>query len=161
MDAQTTKPTGCCEPFNPEPWQDKEVAWDNKKFIEDRVFTLFYIPMNFGSVITRMNKKVEGAGAKIPDFLCLSDHTSKWNMNLYLATDKDVPDAENVTLSGKLLSRVYEGSFRETGKWHQDFDSFVKNKGLPVKKMYTWYTTCPKCAKVYGKNYVVLFAQVG
>ncbi|TSC93668.1 MAG: hypothetical protein CEN91_156 [Candidatus Berkelbacteria bacterium Licking1014_85] len=23
------------------------------------------------------------------------------------------------------------------------------------------YTTCPKCAKVYGKNYVVLFAQVG
>jgi len=23
-----------------------------------------------------------------------------------------------------------------------------------------WYTTCPKCAKVYGKNYVVTIAEV-
>jgi hypothetical protein len=25
--------------------------------------------------------------------------------------------------------------------------------------MYMWYTTCPKCAKVYGKNYVVILAK--
>jgi hypothetical protein len=24
-----------------------------------------------------------------------------------------------------------------------------------------WYTTCPKCAQKYGKNYVVIIAQVG
>jgi len=23
-----------------------------------------------------------------------------------------------------------------------------------------WYTTCPKCAKKYGKNYVVIIAEV-
>jgi hypothetical protein len=26
-------------------------------------------------------------------------------------------------------------------------------------RMYQWYTTCPKCAKKYGKNYVVIIAQ--
>jgi hypothetical protein len=27
------------------------------------------------------------------------------------------------------------------------------------KKTYCYYTTCPRCAKKYGKNYVVLLAQ--
>ena len=27
-------------------------------------------------------------------------------------------------------------------------------------KMLEWYTTCPKCAKAYGKNYVVIIAEV-
>jgi hypothetical protein len=26
--------------------------------------------------------------------------------------------------------------------------------------MYMWYTTCPKCAKKYGKNYVTIIAQI-
>ncbi len=25
---------------------------------------------------------------------------------------------------------------------------------------FNYYTTCPKCAKKYGKNYVVILAQV-
>ena len=37
---------------------------------------------------------------------------------------------------------------------------YVKAKRRELKKMYFFYTTCPKCAKVYGKNYVVLFAKV-
>ena len=28
--------TGCCQRFKPEPWQDKEIAWDNKLFLKDR-----------------------------------------------------------------------------------------------------------------------------
>lgn len=28
-----------------------------------------------------------------------------------------------------------------------------------LKKMFFYYTACPKCAKAYGKNYVVLLAQ--
>jgi len=30
----------------------------------------------------------------------------------------------------------------------------------PLDKLYFGYTTCPSCAKAYGKNYVVLFAKV-
>lgn len=150
----------CCPKFNPEPWDNKVFEWENKKFIKNKVCTLFYMPMNFGSVIKRMNTKVEKAGANMPDWLCLSDHTSKWNMDIYLAVDKEVADIENISLSGKFLSKVYEGNFKETGKWRKDFESFAKQKGFEIEKWYMWYTTCPKCAKKYGKNYVVFIAKV-
>jgi hypothetical protein len=155
-----TKKTECCPKFDPAPWDGKIFEWDNKKFIKDRVYTFFYMPLNFGSVITRMMKKIEDTGAVVPGWLCLSDHTSKWNMDIFVAVDKEIPDAENVTLSGKFLSKVYEGPFKDTGKWCKDFESFSKGKGLEVEKQYMWYTTCPKCAKKYGKNYVVIIAKI-
>jgi hypothetical protein len=96
----------------------------------------------------------------MPDWLCLSDHTSKWNMDLYLAVDKEIAEAENISLSGQYLSKVYEGNYNETGKWMKDFESFVKNKGYEMGKLYMWYTTCPKCAKKYGKNYVVFITML-
>ena len=150
----------CCPKFNPSHWDNKNIEWQNKRFIKDRVFTLLYMPINFGSVITKIIGKAEKAGAVMPDMLCLSEHTSMWNMNIYLAVDKEVPEAKNVTLSGKFFSRVYEGRFKDTGKWCKDFEDFMKSKGREVKKMYMWYTTCPKCAKKHGKNYVVIIAQV-
>lgn len=149
----------CCPKFNPEPWDEKSFEWQDRKFIKDKVFTLFYMPMNFGAVIRRMMTKVDKAGASVPGWLCLSDHTSKWNMDLYLAVDKEIPEATNTALSGKYVSRVYEGNFKETGKWCKDFESWVKGQGFDVKKWYMWYTTCPKCAKKYGKNYVVIIGK--
>jgi len=150
----------CCPKFNPELWDDKTFEWDNKKFIKDKVFTLFYMPVNFGSAMRRMDKKVTAVGAVVPDWLCLSDHTSQWNMDLYLAVDQEIPGAENKTINGKFYSKVYEGDFRDTGKWCKDYDEILKSKGLTCKKMYMWYTTCPKCAKKYGKNYVAIISQV-
>jgi len=150
----------CCPKFDPAPWDDKIFEWQDKKFIKDKVCTLFYMPVNFGAVIKRMMAKVEAAGAKTPDNICLSDHTSKWNMNLYLAVDKEIPGAENMTLSGKFWSKVYEGNFRETGKWCKDYEALAKSKGMNIKKMYMWYTTCPKCEKKYGKNYVAIVGEV-
>ena len=150
----------CCPEFNPDPWDGKILEWKNKRFIRNKVFTIFYMPMNFSSIIRKLNRKVEKAKAKIPDRLCLSDHTSKWNMDVYLAVDKEIQNANNVTLSGKLLSKVYEGPFKDTGKWCKDFESYAKNKDLSIRKWYMWYTTCPNCAKKYGRNYVVIIAEV-
>ena len=117
------------------------------------------MPINFGAVMKRLNACVEKAGATMPEWLCLSDHTSKWNMNLYLAVDKEIPQANNIKLSGNFYSRVYEGNFNETGKWSADFEVQAKIKGVKIDKMYMWYTTCPKCAKKYGKNSVVIIAK--
>ncbi len=150
----------CCPKFNPKPWDKKLFTWKNKRFVKDHVFTLFYIPLNFGSVITRLNQKVEKAKAEIPGWLCLSDHTSKFNMDLYLAVDREVPGAENTTLSGKFLSKVYEGDFKKTGEWCEDFKAYAESRKLRIKKWYMWYTTCPKCAKKYGRNYVVIICEV-
>jgi hypothetical protein len=160
MTTTTEQNSTCCPPFNPEPWDNKIFEWNNKKFIKDHVCTLFYMPMNFGTVMKRLNQKIEKVGAGIPDWLGLSDHTSKWNMDIYLAVDREIPGAENTTLSGKYYCRVYEGPFKETGKWCKDFESIVNGKGFKIKKWFMWYTTCPKCAKKYGKNYVVIFGQL-
>ncbi len=46
------------------------------------------------------------------------------------------------------------------GKWAKEMTSYVSEKGHTIKQLYFYYTTCPKCAKAYGKNYVVLLAQV-
>ena len=81
-------------------------------------------------------------------------------MDLYLAVDKDIPGYENTTLNGNFFSRIYEGPFKDTGKWCKDFEAHAKSKGFSIKKWYMWYTTCPKCAKKYGKNYVAIISQV-
>jgi|SRR5665647_330155 len=150
----------CCPKFDPKPWDDQLFEWKDKKFIKDNVFTIFYMPVNFGKAMVRLNKAVTNAGGTIPDSLGLSDHTSKWNMDIYLAVDKEVPGAKNTSLSGKYFSKVYEGPFRDTEKWCKDFENVLKSKGLTQNKMFMWYTTCPKCAKKYGKNYVAILAQV-
>ncbi|MFA6088938.1 MAG: hydrolase [Candidatus Woesearchaeota archaeon] len=150
----------CCQKFNPKPWDKKNFVWKNKRFIKDKVFTLFYIPINFGSVMVRLNKKIETANVKMSDFLCLSECTSMWNMNVYLAVDKEIPNAENIVMSGKFVSKVYEGDYKNMGTWIKDFQSFAKEKKLILEKTYQWYTTCPKCAKKYGKNYVVFVGKI-
>jgi hypothetical protein len=160
MTTQSEPNATCCPEFNPTPWDDKTFEWTDKRFIKARVFTLFYMPVGFGRVMKKLDEKVKKAGAVIPDWLCLSDHTSSWNMDVYLAVDKEIAGAENTTLSGKFYSKVYEGPFNNTGKWCKDFEELAKSKGYSIKKWFMWYTTCPKCAKKYGKNYVAIISRV-
>ncbi len=150
----------CCPEFNQAAWDNQVIEWDKKRFIKGRVCTFMFMPLNFGGAMRKMNALVEKAGAGIPDWLCLSDHTSKWNMDLFLAVDREIPGAENTVLTGKYFGRVYEGPFRDTGKWTEDYKAAAKERGLEIKKWYMWYTTCPKCAKKYGKNYVVIICEI-
>lgn len=156
----SNEPTQCCPPFLPDPWHDHTFDWSNKPFIRASVCTLFYMPLNFGGAIKRLTAITGKAGAATPDWLCLADHTSKWNMDLYLAVDKPVAGADNHSLSGRFYSRVYDGPFKDIGKWTDDFKKQALQKGLNISKFYLWYTTCPKCAKKYGKNFVVILAPV-
>jgi hypothetical protein len=161
MSTQSKSDSTCCPRFDPAPWDDKMIEWKNKNFVKDRVFTLFNVPVNFGGKMKSLDEKARKAGAHIQDNLCLSDHTSKWNMDVYLAVDKEIPGVKNTSLSGKFYSKVYEGPFKETGKWCKNFEGIVTSKGYNIKRWFMWYTTCPKCAKKYGKNYVAIMAQVG
>jgi hypothetical protein len=61
--------------------------------------------------------------------------------------------------AGEFLSNVYEWPFKDTGKWCKDFERFAKKKAFVINTWYMWYTTCPKCAKKYGTNYVVVLAR--
>ncbi len=90
----------------------------------------------------------------------LSDENSLWGADVYIEVIKDVPGANMTTISGTFLSKVFEGPYRDMRKWIAEMETFVKSRGKSLKKMYFFYTTCPKCAKKYGKNYVVLFAEI-
>lgn len=158
METNDKKNRECCLPFDPVPWDDQISEWENKLFLLDKVSTLLYIPLNFSGVMKKLDAMVRGAGANFSGEMCLCDHVSKWKMNILLGVDKEIPGAEHITLSGRFFSKVYEGPFGQTGKWHQDFAARLKDKGFNAKKIFTWYTTCPKCAKKYGKNYVAMLA---
>jgi len=154
------KHTGCCEPFDPAKWDQKEVTWDKKRFIEDKVTSVFHIPVNIKQKITKNVLLAKNAGAVPDDFIMLFDEYSQWGSKMYLAVNKDVPGAQMTTFSGTYLTKVYEGPYKNAGIWAKDMQGAVEKAGHKVKKIYFYYTTCPKCAKEYGKNYVVLFAQV-
>lgn len=59
MSTKTNLNSECCPRFDPTSWNEKTFNWENKKFIKDKVFTLFYMPINFGAVITRLTNKVQ------------------------------------------------------------------------------------------------------
>ncbi len=160
MNNQTIKPTGCCEPFNPEPWQDKEITWKDKIFVKDNVTSFLHIPLNMGKKVIRNMKMIEKANAKALQQLMLTDEKSLWGADIYIDVSRDVPGAQMATLSGTFLTKVFEGPYQNVGKWAQEMKEYVENKGKKLTKFYFSYTTCPKCAKAYGKNYVVLFAQI-
>jgi len=152
--------TECCPRFEPDPWDDKVITWEKKPFLQDRVLSFLHIPLNFGAVMKRSMAAIEAAGA-IPDqVVVLSDENSLWGADVYVAISKDIPGARTTTLSGTFLAKVFEGPYRNMRKWIGDMKSFVKSREKAIQRLYFFYTTCPKCSKKYGKNYVVILAQL-
>ena len=152
--------TGCCPRFNPEPWDEKEVTFKDRLFVKDHVTSFFHIPLNFGKVMVRNLEKIQAADALEPEPIMLSDEKSLWGSDIYIAVSGDVPGAETVKISGTFLTKVFEGPYKDVRKWIQEMKAWLESKAAKMKKMYFFYTTCPKCAKYYGKNYVVILAQV-
>ena len=154
------KETGCCPRFDPEPWDGAELTWEDKLFVRDRVRSLFHIPLNFGGVMKRNIERIEAAGVRDPADLLLTDENSLWGADVYLAVDGEVPGARHERISGDFFFMVFEGPYSHARKWCGEIRSRLEEQGRSVKKLYYWYTTCPGCAKAYGKNYVVLVAAV-
>ncbi|MBN1457010.1 MAG: hypothetical protein JW912_04070 [Sedimentisphaerales bacterium] len=153
--------TGCCPRFDPAPWDETEHVWQNKKFVKDNVRAFMHIPIGFGKVVVRNMEKIQSSDAATeqpPVFLC--DECSLWKTSLFIETSKDVPDSEMVLISGTFLTKVFEGPYKDAPKWYKQMNQFVQSKGKQPQKIYTYYTTCPKCAKAYGKNYTVMVAKV-
>ena len=152
--------TGCCPRFNPEPWDEKEITWQDKLFLKDHVRGFLHIPLNFGKVMTKNMKRIEESDALASEPLVLSDDKSLWRTDIYINVSKEVPGAEVGRISGTFLTKVFEGSYGNMRNWMKEMHSYVKSRGRQIEKMYSFYTTCPRCAKIYGENYTVLLAKV-
>ncbi|MBI5889239.1 MAG: hypothetical protein HZB47_00995 [Nitrosomonadales bacterium] len=151
----------CCPRFNPEPWDGKTLNWQGKRFVQDRVTSLFHIPLNYGAVMKRMDAAIRAAGAELEAPVMLADENSMWGADVFVEADKEVPGAKMATLSGTFMSKVFEGPFSQIGNWVKAMKTWLNSEGKSYSKLYFYYTTCPKCAKKYGKNYVVLLARIG
>jgi len=155
---EIVKSTGCCEPFDSTLWDNKEVVWKDKPFVTDQIVNIFHIPLNMGNKVVKNMGLIENAGAK-GEQLMLVEEKSPWKTSIYIDVAKNVPSANMAYLSGTFLTKVFEGPYRNTGMWAKEMKEYVKTKGRKIVKLYFSFTTCPHCAKVYGKNYVILFAQ--
>ncbi|MCP3970414.1 MAG: hypothetical protein GY717_08880 [Rhodobacteraceae bacterium] len=152
--------TGCCAKFNPDGWGGRQLSFRDKPFLRAATRSVMHIPVNMGSVFTRVRRHMEQAGpVDEANTLVLSHELSSWRAEHLFATDKPVEGEEMVTLTGNYITKVFEGPYREAKRWHDTMLAEVKAQGGTPGKVWFFYTTCPKCAKVYGKNYVVGVAE--
>lgn len=153
--------TGCCARFNPQGWDDQRLRFRDRRFLRATTRSVMYVPVDMGKVFARVSERIEAAGAADPkQYLVLSRSLSPFADEHLFAVTRDVPDEEMVTLSGEFLTRVYEGPYREARHWDQDLQDRVRQAGGSPGRVYFFYTTCPNCAKAYGKNYVVGVAEI-
>jgi hypothetical protein len=150
----------CCPSFRPETWNEKEVSWQGKLFAKDRVRSFLHIPLNYGSVLRKNLRQIEAVNAAPEERLVLSQENSLWGADIYVAVTKEVAGLAITSLSGRFLAKVFEGPYKNIPDWIRNMKEYVASKGIEMKQLYFYYTTCPKCAKKYGKNYVVLLARV-
>lgn len=153
--------TGCCPRFDSAPWEDQVIEFDKKLFVKMNTINFMHVPLNMGRVMKKMWSKVQDAKADTKDhYLLLSHDPSPWKGEHYMEVTKDVPNAEMVKLSGTYLTKVFEGPYKDAGKWVKEMEKFVESKDKKIKKLYFFYTTCPKCAKTLGENYTIGFAEI-
>lgn len=154
-------PTGCCPRFHPEGWDGQELRFENKPFVRASTISLFHMPLNMGSVFGKTQEAIRRAHADTGSYLVLSRDDSPWHAEHLFAVDGDVPGADMVRLSGTFLTKVFEGPYSQMKGWCDELAGVAKAKGKKLEAMHFFYTTCPKCSKAYGRNYVVGLAQVG
>jgi hypothetical protein len=155
----------CCPRFDPQPWENATHEWKDKLFLIDSVPQFFHIPLPgvYGKTITRMWNLAEKYEAKpeMKDFIMLSYDPSPWKSVLYLSLSKEIPDDKHmIKLSGSFITKVFDGPFQNVPKYMKDTEAYLESVGKKAKKYYFYYTTCPKCAKKYGHNYIVVFAEI-
>jgi len=155
-----TSETGCCPRFDPLPWNEQQYVFADKLFLKETTWCFLHIPLNMGSMMRRVLSAIESANAKTEGYFMLSHDCSPWKSEHFIAVSKDVPGAEIIKLSGTFLTKTFEGPFKDAGKWCKEMNTYVEGQGKRIKKLYFYYTTCPKCLQTYGKNYVVGFAEI-
>jgi len=151
----------CCAEFNPALWDNKFHNWQDKLFVRGQVRAFFHLPLNMGQVYPRMCQAIEAAGAMPPasEFLGLFRDSSLWKTEANMTVTKEVPGLTTATISGHFFSRVFDGPYKDMGKFYKAALEEAKTHGREPGRVYFHYAYCPKCAKKYGHNYMVAFVE--
>lgn len=149
-------PTGCCPRFTPDTWDNQDLHFKDKLFVKAKTRSVMHVPINMGAVFGKTFKAIESADAQDNEqFIVLSRDPSPWTGEHFFSVTKEAPGAEMVRLSGDYHTKVFEGPYRDAKKWRDELISSADGEKDELPTTFFFYTTCPKCAKYYGKNYVV------
>ncbi len=110
-----------------------------------------------------MMKMAEDAHRLHPEkeeILLLFTDPNPFRTELYLSVTDVVPDAQNTSLTGTFMGKVFEVDYKELPKFIKQMDNKFVESGIKVNDHYVHYAYCPKCAKEAGHNYMVLFAKL-
>ena len=151
--------TGCCPRFSPERWRSRDVVFRDKPFLRTRVRSFLHMPIGVERAMRRSYARIEALGALPDEPLVLVDERSPWSADYYIALGRELPGTDTVRLTGAYHTEVFEGPYRNVGRWMEETRRRRLLGNGESGKIYAWYTTCPRCAKAYGENYVVLFAE--
>jgi hypothetical protein len=155
----------CCPKFNPEKWDQKTHNWNNKPFVRTSMPTIFHMPLPFmiNKKITKIYQLAEEAKmieTDHADVLIMFRDPSAFRSEIYLSVAGQVPGADNTAISGTFMSKVFSGPYAAVPKFIKEMDKYLTAQGKKAKDYYIHYAYCPKCAKKYGDNYMIIFAQV-
>jgi hypothetical protein len=152
--------TGCCPVFHPEEYDQKVFDFKDIDFISAKSKTFLHMPLNLGKVMTETQKAIDVNEAALKQqYLILSKDTSAFKTSHLFAVSKEVINHPVVKLSGEYEARVFDGQYQEVPKFMKLLDTEIQNKHKVIEDQWIFYTTCPKCAKVYGHNYMVFFTK--
>ena len=154
--------TQCCAIPDISGWDHEVVVFENKNFIRSHTRSFMYVPMNMASVMTKLSQVVQAAQVSMPpnEAMILSHDLSPWRAEQLYAVTSPIEGADNVVLNGEFASMVFEGPYGDAKLWMEGIRGYAKSLGRVTGGVYFFYTTCPKCAKHYGKNYVIALAKV-
>jgi hypothetical protein len=154
----------CCPPFDPVPWDEESHTWQDKTFLTASVPLFLHMPLPgfYGRAIGKLMKCAEKCGI-LPegkDSILLTRDSSPWKTELLLGVTGACPDAKTVKMSGVFISKVFDGPYRKMPGYMIEMEDYAIAAGKKIEDWYIYYTTCPKCAKKYGHNYIVILGKV-
>ena len=154
-------PTGCCPRFDPKGWDDQELHFEEKLFVRATTKSVDHVPTDIGPVFERTFGKIDKAGAYDPDdIIVLSRDVPPSHGEHFFAASKPVPDLEIVRWSRDYVTKLFEGPYQNAPMWERQFAADLEKRRQKVDTNYFFYTTCPRCAEFYGKNYVIAVAKI-
>jgi hypothetical protein len=148
--------TGCCPRFKEEGWDRVELHLRDLPMLRATTRSFAHVPLNMGKVMTRVLEGGKASDAFDPEhWLVLSRDLSPFAAEHLFFVRHPVEGEEMTTLSGDYLTHCFEGPYSQVGHWCRELQDLARDRGHSPGKLYFFYTTCPKCAKAYGRNPVV------
>ena len=160
-----TEDNECCPEFDVSKWDKNTFKWNNKLFIKESIPTLFHIP--FPPIIGKKMKKMFDLADKananfsdLTDALVLFNDPSAFKSEIFYSVTNKVDGANNTDLSGEFIAGVFDGPYNTVPLHIKEMDKRLAAQNMIAKDYYIHYAYCPKCAKKFGHNYMILFAMV-